>query len=520
MNINAMKKILHTIALLPLIMMGQKEIETTAKIDFVTVYTSAAEISYEKEMQLHKGKSTIVFTDLTPYIVENSINVWVSDPDVSIVMVSERINYSKEKKNVNERALTLKDTIVRIKKDLASISVRTEVLEMEKKFTRDALEGISSKGVSLDDIIKASMFLDKKYNELVNEYQALTSKQADLNERLTRYEKDLREAVTVTVKTMSELKVTVNCNADEKVKFKFRFLTPKGGWAPVYDFKYEGPDKPLQFVFRANVFNASGAPWQDVNMKLTTADPVNGFKLPTLEKTKSLERNEDGVKFKNVEVTNAATEYSIAHEYTIPSDAKPYMIDVSSYSMQASYNYLLIPRLDPNGFLMAKIPSWNNYNLIPATTNIYSMGTYMGKTFLDTYSDNDTLSLFLGKDKNIQCTHNEKTIDHKRFFIGNFSVENSHIDISIKNLSPFNQTLEVLDQVPVLDKDDKEKMIVSGIGNSIYDKAEGLLTWKPVLKAGESLALNYSYEIKTPKEDYDYGKPKKRKYRTISCPSF
>ncbi|MCE3226965.1 MAG: hypothetical protein K0S32_1516 [Bacteroidetes bacterium] len=506
---------------LPWMLGAQKEVETTARINFVTVYTSAAEISCEKEITLPKGKTTVVFTDLTPYIVENSVNVSISNPKVNIVTVSEHINYTKEKRNVNERVINYKDSIVSWKKQLGLINCKSEVAEAEKNllFKGESIGGLSTQGVSVAEIEKASNFFNKRYYELATQLYYLREKEDILNEKINNHENQVKQAVTVTVKTMSEIKVTVNCPNEERVKFKFKFLTPKAGWAPLYDFKYEGPSKPLQFVFRANVFNASGISWQDVNMKLTTADPVNGFSLPSLSASAS--KNPVGdVKFKEIQVMNAVTEYTIAHEYSIPSDAKPYAIDVYTSEMKADFNYLCIPKMDPFGFLMAKIPAWNAYNLIPGTTNIYNMGTYMGRTFLNTYSDNDTLDLYLGKDKNIQCARNEKTVDHKHFFIGNFSVEETKTEILVKNNSGETLPVEVIDQVPVFDKDDKEKMEVD-FGRAFYDKNEGQLKWVFNVKAGENITLNYEYKIRTAKEHYESGyRASKKKFRTISCPAF
>jgi hypothetical protein len=516
-----MKKITTILLMLPWMVNAQKEIETTAKINFVTVYTSAAEISCEKELILPKGKTTVVFTDLTPYIVENSVNVSIGNSKANIVTVSERINYTKEKRNVNERVINYKDSILVWKKRLGLINCKSEVAEAEKNllFKGESIGGLSTQGVSVAEIEKASTFFNKRYYELATQLYYLKEKEDDLNDKINRHESQVKEAVTVTVKTMSEIRVTVNCQAEERVKFKFKFLTPKAGWAPLYDIKYEGPAKPLQFVFRANVFNASGTAWQDVNMKLTTADPVNGFSLPSLSASAS-KSNIGDVKFKEVQVMNAVTEYTIAHEYSIPSDAKPYAIDVYTNEMTASFNYLCIPKLDPFGFLMAKIPAWNNYNLIPGTTNIYNMGTYMGRTFLNTYSDNDTLNLYLGKDKSIQCARTEKTIDHKHFFIGNFSVEETNTEIAVKNNSNEMLPVEVIDQVPVFDKDDKEKMDID-FGRAFYDKNEGTLKWVFNLKGNEAITIKCEYKIRTPKEHYEVGsRGYKKKFRTISCPAF
>ncbi|HWY38409.1 MAG TPA: DUF4139 domain-containing protein [Bacteroidia bacterium] len=506
---------------IPILVSGQKEIETIAKINQVTLYTSSAEINYEKEMQLPKGKTTVVFTDLTPFIVENSVNVAVSDKRISIITVAERINFAKEKRNINEWVIGLQDSIVKMNKELGLLHCKEEVAEAEKSllFKGEAIGGLSTHGVAVAEIEKASIFFNKRYYELSKDLYYLSERENDLHGKIKKCTSQLKELTTVSVQTTSEIKVTVNCPADEKVKFNFKFLTAKAGWAPTYDFKYEGPLNPLQFVFRANVFNASGVPWQEVAIKLSTADPIHGFSLPSLKNETKEDNPIQDVNFKQIEVVNAITEYTISHQYTVPSDAKPYLVDVNAYSMPASYNYLLIPKLDPFGFLMAKIPGWNKYNLIPGTTNIYNMGTYMGKTFMDTYAENDTLSVYLGKDKNIQSTRNEKNITHSRFLAGNYSIEETHTEISIKNTSNDVLPLEMIDQVPIVTKEDKEKLTVFNIKAANYNKPDGLLTWNFSVKGGETILVNYNYEIKSPKENYDSG-PRHRKFRTIACPSF
>lgn len=510
--------------IIPQLVFGQKETEVVAKITDVTVYTSAAEVSCEKEILIPKGKSAIVFTELTPHIVANSINV--SAQGLNIVTVSERINYMKERKNNSELVLHYNDSIIKLKKELGLIKCKRDVAETEKGllFKGEAIGGLSSHGVAVAEIEKASAFFNKRYLELTLQLFDLKEREESIEERITKFTQHIKQMETVTSHNCSEIKVIVNCKEEKTIKFRFKYLTPKAGWAPLYDFKYEGANQPLQFVFRANVFNASGVAWNEVNIKLSTANPINGFAVPSLNDAPEKEKPQGDVKFKQIEVVNAITEYKIANQYTIPTDAKPYLIDVSSYNMPAAYNYLLIPKLDPFGFLIAKIPNWNKYNLIPGTSNIYNSGTYMGKTFLDTYADDDTLSLYLGKDKNIQSNRNEKSIFHKRTLASNTTLEEIFVDITFKNASDESLNIEMLDQVPVFDKDDEEKMNVFGIGKAEYDKEEGLITWKLNMKQGETISINYKYEIKAPRKHYRKGKHryglKKRKFRTIACPSF
>lgn len=503
--------------------------EVNAQIKELTIYTSAAEIYYEKEVHLKKGKNTLVFTDLTPFIENNTVNVSVNDASVNILTVTEKINFSKEKRTVSERLADIQDSVKRMKKELGLIKCKTDVLSAEKNllFKGESIGGLSTQGVSVAEIEKASAFFSRRYYDLLKELFTLGEREDELNERIRRFQNQEKESVTVSVKTTSEILVSINSPSEKKVKFNFRFLTTKGGWAPMYDFKYEGPTNPLQFVFRANVFNATGIDWNEVGIKLSTADPISGFNLPSLNNKSASpynsKKSEGNIQYKQLQVANAITEYKITHQYSIPSDSKPYLVEVDAYAMPASFNYLLIPGMDPFGFLMAKIPGWNKYNLLPGTTNVYNHGSYMGKTFLNTYTENDTLSMYLGKDQNIQCTRSEKSIINKHFLIGNFITEENKIDIVVRNNSADALPVEIMDQVPIILKTDNEKMNVSGIENALYNKNEGLLTWKLTLKPGESQSLHFEYEIKSPKESQDeWGgyKPKKKRFRTVSCPAF
>ena len=197
-------------------------------------------------------------------------------------------------------------------------------------------------------------------------------------------------------------------------------------------------------------------------------------------------------------------------------------MDVDAFEMKAIFHYLVIPKLDPFGFLMAKVPDWNKYNLIPGTTNVYNEGSYMGKTFLNTYAENDTLNIYLGKDGKIQTSKKEVTKSNKHNIIGNHYVEKSDVKIIISNNSESILPIEVLDQVPVFPAKGSTKFNIQNIADAVYVQHEGLLKWNFNLAPNENKEISYNFEIKESKDVFASGgfTPKARAYRTISCPSF
>ncbi len=500
------------------------EIETEAKIIDLTVYTSAAEIRYEQEVTLEAGNNAVIFTGLTPFIEENTINVTVHDPAVNIITVRDKIDFITKQQRHSARVNAILDSIEINEHKHGLLKCKTDALKAEKKmlFGKSSFGGLSE-GLSVEEVQKASEFFQKRYYEITTELFHLNAKRAKLLESNTQYNNEIQQLTTTETTTTSEIKVVIKSPSKRKVKIEFKLLTAKGGWAPAYDFKYQGSDKPLNFVFRANVFNASGVSWDDVKLKLSTADPIRGFNVPSLtdESSSTVSNNETGVTFNEITVSNVIAEYQIKHKYDIPSDAKPYLVEVDNYLVPSSFSYLVLPKLDPFGFLMAEIPDWNKYNLIPGITSIYNKGTYMGKTFLNTYARNDTLSVFLGKDKNIQATRNERNVDHPRNVVGNFAVDKTWINITVKNNHAKPLRITVVDQVPI-DDGGRAKIKVTGIDGAVHDKQAGTVSWNYELAAGQTDEISFKFEIKVAKEYRDKMTSSfyRAKFRTISCPRF
>lgn len=508
------------------------KIETDAVIKSVTVYTTSAEISYQRIVRLKAGKNSVVFTGLSEFIEDNTVNVSASN-DINIITVSNKVNYIRQKSANDERINIMNDSILKMKKEIGLLNCKAEAFENEKKllFKDESIGGVS-KGVAVSEIEKADKFYQERYYELVLNLYNINETVENLKAKIIQLNNQINTLSTTSSVTSQEINVLAFSNIEQDVTFSFKYLTSKAGWAPFYDIRYNGPDKPIEFVFRANVFNASGIDWHEVEVKLSTADPINGFDTPTLNSSSSKKQNSgtqlkykqekynnQTISYNNVQVSEFFAEYKINNKYTIPSDAKPYLIEVTSYNLPAIYNYLAIPKVATYGFLMARIPDWGKINLISGTTNVYNLGTYMGKTFLNTWSDNDTLSVYLGTDSKVQAIREEK-LDHKpHSIIGNYITDETKIVLTIKNAYQLPINVTVLDQVPISDDDDHIKIEVVA-ENAQYNKNDGLLTWNFQVTSNGSSTASFQYILKAPKEYRDSFIESKRKYRTLSCPSF
>src|SRR5690606_27334430 len=101
-------------------------------------------------------------------------------------------------------------------------------------------------------------------------------------------------------------------------------------------------------------------------------------------------------------VENQTTvEIEVEDPYTIQSNGEKLVVELKQYDIAAEYQYYAVPKIDKDAFLMARIVSWDQYNLLEGEANLYFEDAYVGRSLLNAKALTDTLSISLGRDKNI-----------------------------------------------------------------------------------------------------------------------
>jgi uncharacterized protein (TIGR02231 family) len=329
----------------------KQEIETSCVPHSVTVYNASAEIHYTQQVKLPAGKSTVIFTDLTPFIVSNTISVSSPDGGTELLMVTERINFTKVKAQNNKRISQLQDSIKKSERDLNLLKCKSDAISKQRDllFKNESIGGVSN-GVAVASIEAAADFFNKRYYDLSVQLFDITEKENNLSANIKSWTQQVSQLSTNVTTTCSEIEITVNNTSGGNVVFDFKFLTDKAGWAPSYDCKFQGIGEPIKFNFKANVFNATGNNWENVSIKLSTASPTLGFNAPTISgasATGNAKSANPNVEFIEIQVPNSIAEYDIKNKYSIPSDSKHNLVDVTSMYLKAQFYYLLIPKVDP-----------------------------------------------------------------------------------------------------------------------------------------------------------------------------
>lgn len=240
-------------------------------------------------------------------------------------------------------------------------------------------------------------------------------------------------------------------------------------------------DEVVVTGYAADYESAPSMARRSVPLSYVTKEGSSSLALPTVQ-----EENQTSVEFK------------IDMPYTVKSDSKYYVVNMTSYEVPASYEYYCVPKIDTDAFLLAYVTNWEQYKMLEGEANIFFEDTYIGKSILDVRFLKDTLTVSLGRDKQVLVQREKiKDLTSKKL-IGAKKEETRAWRISVRNNKTQDIKMVLLDQVPVPTLNEIE-LDIKESSRGKRNKETGEIRWELELapKAYQDLELRYS--IKYPK---------------------
>jgi uncharacterized protein (TIGR02231 family) len=194
-----------------------------------------------------------------------------------------------------------------------------------------------------------------------------------------------------------------------------------------------------------------------------------------------------------------AAEYNIEVLQDIPSDSKEHLVAMMEYKPDADFTYHTVPKLSDGAFLLAKVPDYGQYNLLPGQANLFFQGMYVGQSTINPVTTADTLLVSLGRDNKISVKRNQLKDFTKKQVIGGNIKETKGYEIFVRNNNVFPVDLEILDQIPI-SKNKEIEVQLEDNGGAEYIEDYGKLLWKLSLESGQTRNIRFVYSVKYPKD--------------------
>jgi len=545
-----MKKLFFA-AVLFIVHHAQASTEKTIKssINNVTVFTQGAQVFRSSSASLLPGVTDLVFTGISPFINPSSIQAG-GKGNFIVLEVKHNITYPEPPKptegtlpaNVLREIKLLDDSITETGFQIDDLADKKSALELEKDMIlKNKLSRGEGKSDSLPVLRQAMEFFRLKLNDINSQLNKIKRDEKRNNEMLTRMTARINDLKTYKnsedpkkkYEPIHEVIVTVSADESVTANVEVSYMVSQAGWIPSYDLRSTTATAPVQLTYKANVYQSSGEDWKDVKLKLSTSNPnrsnikpilppwyINYYvQQPILYKQQgareksllnSIAGNEDlsaakkdmdelspaqsAANYSQLVETMTNVEFDIKLAYDIPSDGKNHMVSVKTNDLPATYCHYLVPKLESEAFLLARVTGWENLNLLPGQANVFYEGTYVGETVLNPSVINDTLELALGRDNGITVTRTKLPVKESSKLLGNEITKTVAYELRMKNNKSKTINLIVEDQVPLSSNKDI-KVEMKDNTKADYNSQTGLLKWAVAINSKEYKTLKFIYAV-------------------------
>lgn len=527
-----------------------------SKVQKVTVYTQGAQVFRKGFYSVSKGISKIIIEDVSKFLNEKSIQVQLSG---DLVILDTKFNIFHPKPNefkleglplkIQNDIEQLTDSIEDMNYQLKTIQNEIDVLNATKAILTNngAVRGQGKVNDSID-LLKATVeYYVVKMNELNVKIGKLNLKKTvnvelrnEMSNRLTML-KNYQQNNGLEPKNTNPIPrivITVQANAATKGNVNVSYLVSNAGWTPSYDIRSDISNGKILLHYKALVYQNTGEEWNQVLLTVSTNNPYQNKTKPTLhpwyinylsyyqnydsrvptptnnarkEASKPSYGGAENIESKAEEIAMSAdqftsvidrtisAEFAINLPYTIPSNNEKHIVLIKKEELVADYKYYTVPKLDQHAYLVAQISKLEELQLVPATATIFFEGSYMGETYINPNSMQDTLTLSLGSDPNIivKRTYLKNEVDKK--IVGSTVELTNSYQIEVKSLKSQNIELIIQDQIPITQIGDIEIKLLEA-SKAKYNDVTGMLEWRIKLRPNQLEKIKYSYEIKHNKD--------------------
>lgn len=552
--------LLLSIALLTSTLLANDKITVKSTLHSVTVYTQGAQLQHKANYTIKAGLSEVIVEGISPQISAGTIQVKATG---AVVILDSKYEYYYPQPNlkVNTTELPLKirnaikvvkDSIRLVNFELRDINDEIEVLVAARKIiiSNGAVKGQGKVNDSIQ-LLKATVdYYTTKVSELNKKISGLDRqkvKKTDLISDLDTRLNDLQNYAgqnnpNPENKGIPRIIITFMAKEAASGRIDLSYLASNAGWTPLYDIRSEAATGKISLTYKAQVRQQTGLDWNDIKLSISTNNPYANKTKPELspwyidyqEFRKQLDEKAKlrsnafndapavnstalnmGFMYKTHadEEVNAlgaeqfttivqqliSAEFKIDLNYSIASDNQVRMVLVKQSELNTSFRYYAVPKLDPGVYLVAQMTKLDELQLVPAKANIFFDGTYIGETYLDPTTMDDTLNLSLGKDPNIVVKRTLLKNQSKERIIQDKKERSFAYNIEVRNLKSSEIELFIQDQIP-LTTNPEITIEKSNLGKGKIDEKTGLIEWQFKLKAKESQTFDYDFKVRHPKD--------------------
>ncbi|AZA82697.1 hypothetical protein C1637_20365 [Chryseobacterium lactis] len=507
-----------------------QEIKKEIEVKQATVYLQGAKVFGSTSVSLQKGKNSVRIVNLPNNLDENTYKINL-EKNTTLLSVTPQNNFLKTDE-LSDGERKLGEERKKLQRQAGLLAIQIKNLAGEQNIINDNLKvSTNDKSTPQEQLIKLTEFYRKRMLEIDNQVFSLNEQKNILDESIAKLDKQSAEEQTHKNTNRKELLLEILADNETTLNLGVSYIVSDAGWVPSYDLRAQSVKKPLEMVYKGKIYQKTGQDWKNVKLFVSTYRPSYNQDRPILSPLYVAEytvyspqleiadyklkketaavnayqmREDIAAKPSQIPIASVSDSqmnviYELNYNQTILSQEKEQYVILDKKQIDATYKYHTVPKLNNQVFLMAFVKNWQTLNLITGEANIYFDDNYIGKTTITSNYVKDEFPISLGVDERITVKRIKLEDKTSQKSMNSNKWETESYQISIRNNTKESIELEVLDQLPISENSKIQiKAIETGGGN--LDEKTGSILWNKNINSGGSDKINFSYEVKYPKE--------------------
>lgn len=521
---------------------AQTEIAST--IESVMVYPDGATVTRRIRVDLPQGDSVLRAVDFPPTLDPASLRVeGEAGARLTIGGIDARPPRAERPAAdpaLEDRVEALRDDRARLDGKIAAATARRKFAE---RFSEQAPVGMGEKGEArpLGEWRAAFAAVEDEVAAADAAIREARIMQRGIDRELAR----LDAQRTANPPRKMEVRLDVNAAAATRATLLVSYTVRGARWSPIYDARLDtgGRDrKPsIDLVRRAEIVQATGEDWQDVQLAVSTVRTAKGGSAPELRPlivryqtplhAQSESRRgvpapgaaapappegafrEEAAKRRDEEVAveeqEAAADtggfqvvYHIPGRVSVSASEGAKNFRISSATIAPDLLVRAVPAVDATAFLEANFKHAEDAPLLPGQVAIYRDGIYVGRGQMAMTAKDETMRLGFGADDKVKIARSTiRQIEGSAGILSSAKTERREFKTSIRNGHDMPIRIVIEDQVPVSEVDEVKVELLpvttAPIEKDVRNR-RGVMAWNLEVAPGEAKEIRIAWRIRWP----------------------
>lgn len=248
------------------------------KITSATLYPNAAEVNLFKAVSLKKGAQTIRIDGIPGDVRKDRVVIDI-DGDVHVISTQlipgmHRLNLLAESERL-ESLNKLDEEIEQLEKSIGLIREERAMLNENRKIT-------GNQTLTANTWREAGQFYRSRMEQLQTDESKLTNKLRETRKKRFDLFGKLGKSLMASRSLEQTIEIELEVLQAGSIGFNLSYLTKRAGWRPRYEIRSAFPEKKMEWNYQAELFQHTGQAWEDIDITLTSAEPLQDKRIPEL----------------------------------------------------------------------------------------------------------------------------------------------------------------------------------------------------------------------------------------------